>query len=263
MPLKAILDEETFQTLDPVMQAHYAKVDDEYRLQVEAVNGWSLDDVTGLKKVLQEAKADRKALREKLKGYDGLDVDAARDALAKIDEVANWTPADKVAEVVDRETKKLIEKHAAEVKAKEERETSLIGALDDLLIRSEAVSALAKHKGNEDLLLPIILANAVREEVEGKHFARVRDGDGNIRMTQKQGSHAPMEIAEFVESMTKDPRYQVAFEGSEATGSGFQNRKGGGGASGFTLSESDAADPQKYQAARKKAQEAGQTVQII
>ena len=263
MALKAIIDEETFNGLDSATKEHYSEADGQYRLQVEPVEGWNLDDIGGLKKVLQEVKAERKDLREKLKGFDGIDVEAARDALSKMDEVANWTPADKLAEVVERETKKLVDKHTGEMKSKDEREASLVRELDKLLIESQAVSALAKFKGNQDLLLPIILANSMREEVEGKHFARVRDEQGNILISQKTGSHGPMEIEEYVEAMTKDPRYQVAFEGSEATGSGFKKSAGTGSAGGYTISEADARDHKKYTAAREAATKAGQSVQIV
>jgi len=236
----------------------YTKTEDGYVLNVEAVKGWDVKPVEKLMAALGSERTTRAELEAKLKAMDGLDPRAARDALAKVKEWQDSPPEARAKAQADALLK--------EAQAKYQQETSkLRGQLERELVEAKAREALAKHKGNVELLLPHVKGRIKADlDSNGELQAYVVDAAGNkAHAMAKDGSMQPLSIEALVEGMRSQDGYAAAFQGTGASGAGMQTARGAGAAGGFTISESQArSDPRAYQAVRERAIAAGQQVQI-
>jgi hypothetical protein len=99
--MKAILSKDEFGTLAEHFRPEYiAQTDGSYKLKVEAVNGLSLEDVSGLRRSVEAARAERDEATTKLRIYDGLDVVKAKEAMTKLEELTK-DPDKKVDKLVE------------------------------------------------------------------------------------------------------------------------------------------------------------------
>lgn len=209
--------------------------DGKFVLKVEPVEGYALENVSGLKTTLGKEMTQRKALEKAQKAFEGLDPDKAREALSKYEEFANLDPAkeaDKIAHTkVEAIKAQLIEKHTADLTSKEDRIGKLSGAVDRLVRQAAATAAIAEAKGSVDLLLPHVLSHTrVKETETGDFVVEVVDKDGNTRIGNGQGD--PMDIKGLVSEMRQSDAYARAFDGDGHTGSGKQPDQTGGAKKG-------------------------------
>lgn len=226
MALKAML--ESLDGIDESLRSHYAEQDGKFVLDVEPVGTVALEDVGGLKSSLGKEREDRRKLERQLEAFKDIDPAKAREALEKVGEMADWTPEDKVREQIAAREKQLLEKHAKEIEARDSSVKHLTAQIEKHLVEAAATSALGKHKGNVELLLPHVKAHTrVEKDADGNFVARVVGPDGNVRVTMKQGSTDPMGIDEFVGSMRENPTFAPAFEGTGQSGSGASGQSGG------------------------------------
>jgi len=273
MAIKALVTSEEYVGMPAEMQAFYQPSptsDELYRLDVESVDGWGLDDTMGLKKVLAEVKDERTKLRSQLKdqreSLEGHDVADLLTRASKADEMQNWSPEDKVREQIALEVSKIKEKYDRDMGESKTRSDYLLGQLNTAMIKSEAASAIRAHGGSAELLLPIVEGRTKLEETDEGFQARVYGPDGVPLPTNKAGSHDPMGISEFVgEVLRTDERYAPAFSGAAATGSGAVSNNGRPVASKnpAVFSAQDMKDPAVYQAAREAAEKSGRPLQMI
>lgn len=202
-----------------------AGTEGKFVLKVDPVDGFALENVAGLKSTLGKEMTQRKALEKTVKAFEGLDADKAREALAKVEEFANLDPAadaDKIANgKVEAIKAQLLEKHAADLTARDTRITKLSEALDKRVRQAAATAALAEAKGSVELLLPHVLAHTrVKETEAGDFVVEVVDKDGNVRIGDSQG--APMDLKGLVAEMRKSDAYSRAFDGDGQSGGGKQ-----------------------------------------
>lgn len=232
---KAIVD--TLDGLPEPLAAEYeAQEDGRFRLKVEGSDGFELENVAGLKSGLEKERARRLALTEAAAKFEGIDPEAAREALARVEELRSVDPA-KQAEVLASEKIKGIEKQFAEQHSKAmtpvvaERD-SLKAQLTTLLVDQAASAAINAARGSVDLLLPHVLKYAKVSEVEPGRFAvQVLNDEGNARI--KDASGADFEIADLVAEMQENPKFQRAFEATGHTGAGRVPPSGQAGGAGF------------------------------
>lgn len=225
MALKAIVT--SLDGLPDSVATEYAKNDEDGRfyLQVDPVDGHALEDVAGLKNTLSGIQKERTEARERLKRFDGLDPDKAREDRARVEEMADWTPDDKVKQLMADQNKQVMEKHAAEMEAERAKSAKSREQLGKLLVQGEAHAALSRHKmakGGAELLMPHIVSQVklVANEA-GDLIPRVMSADGTERISLKPNSGAtPMGIEELVETMKDSDTFALAFAGSGASGSG-------------------------------------------
>jgi len=281
--LKAVVTQSEFDGLAGEVQSHYVKSEDgeSYQLGVVAVNGIELSNNQALKKALQTERTSAEKATKELKSlkesFGDLNPEAAREALAKMEEMANWNPDDKLKEAraqfekqlttkYEDEKNKLVKKYTADVEAtKKELETAST-QLEQVMIDSEIAKAVATEKGVLKLLAPVIKQNVrlIRND-DGTRHVRILEPDGTFRLSSKSGSTDPMSISEFVSEMKADETFARAFEGSGASGSGA-GATGNVGSStngAFRLSAIDARDPMKYRAAKANAEKAGKQLEIV
>ena len=272
MALKAIL--ESTEGVDDALMEHYVEGEDgKFRLDVESVGGWALEDVAGLKKSLAtERKGNREgsSLRKKYE-RDGemLDPGAAWDALEQLNELQDNPPADgddkiqKLTEQFTEKEKRAAEKFQRELEELRTANTALDQQLDNTLVETALLSAIGKHEGNAKWIMPEA-KKYVRPVVgpDGKKVLRVFEGDGvTERITSKSGSQDPMNAEEFIGTVLKtDPDFLDAFKGSGASGSGATGLDKTIRGSTHLISADDAKNPTKYRQAKERADKAGVTL---
>jgi hypothetical protein len=229
MAIRAIIDK--LDDAPEAIREHYAEQDGKFVLSVEPVNGYSLEDVSGLKSALGKERTTRETLERQVVAFKDLDPDKAREALAKLEELGNLDPAkeaDKIANTKFEAAKaQLLEKHAQEISQRDERNAKLSGAMDKLVRQAAATSAIAEAKGSVELLLPHVLAaTRVKETEDGDFIVEVVDAKGNVRIGDAKGS--PMDLKGLIAEMRGSDTYARAFDGDGQSGSGKTADQGGG-----------------------------------
>lgn len=228
MALKAILD--SIDDAPEPLREHYAERDGKFYLAVDAVGGYALEDVSGLKSALGKERTTREKLESSIKKFGDLDPDTVHSSLAKLAELDGIDPtkeADKIVQTkVEAAIKQLTGKHEAALTEKTSRIGFLEGAVADLLINASATAALAEAKGSVDLLLPHVRNAAKVKEVDGKFVVEVTDKDGNVLLDNKG---APISIKDYVAELRKSDTYARAFDGEGQSGSGTPAGGGTGG----------------------------------
>lgn len=230
MALKAIID--SVDGLPDGVKEHYSEQDDgKFVLSVDAVGGYALEDVSGLKASLGKERTERQKLEKTVVKFKDLDPEKAREALARLEEFENIDPekdADKIANKKFEAAKtQLLEKHGGELGERDKRIGSLETLVDKLARRQEAIAAIAEAKGSVDLLLPHVLNSTKSEITDDGVKVRVLQEDGSDRVN---GKGDPMSIGEFVADMKASDTFGRAFEASGHSGSGMH--AGGGGSGG-------------------------------
>lgn len=268
--LKALLTQELYDKLPEAEQSYYKEIEGKFVLQVQTVDGLELAEVTKMRKALQTERSDSEKAKQQLKVFEGIDPEAARDALLKVKEMDNWDPDKKL-----EEGRKQLEAKFAEDKAKLEK--SFTGKLEvanknnevisfqlqETMINSAATMAIAEAKGSVELLLPIVKSKTrMRQLEDGRFVAEVLDEDGTARLSPTAGSTAQMTISELVGELRSDEKFARAFDSSGASGSGAEGSELTS-SSGHKISASDALDTQKYQTAKEAAIKAGKELTIV
>jgi hypothetical protein len=132
--------------------------------------------------------------------------------------------------------------------------------LQRYLVGQQIASALAKHKGSEELLEPVV-SKHVKVLAEGDDYVvRVVDKDGNARSDGKGGW---LGVEEFIAELKRQPTYARAFESEATGGSGSvatgarrataTDLKGGGNKGELTANQKIAQGLAKGQAQRRSA----------
>ena len=217
MALKALLD--NLDGISEEIKKEYKQRDDgKHVLDVTSVDGLELAEVAKLQSALSKERENNRKAAEQLKAFEDLDPAKAREALKKVEEMATWTPEQKVKEQVEAVKASIIEAHGKEKTKLDEKLKKLTASLEDAMIVSVASQALAEQKGSVRLLMPHIRQQTRLRDADGKFIVEVMGSDGNPRLTGSDG-HA-MSINELVAEMKTQNDFASAFEGTGATGSG-------------------------------------------
>lgn len=261
-----------FEGLDEAGQGLYAKEADGkgYMLRINFNReGWGVEDVAGLKTVLQERKdklAKASASLERFEGLDPVQAKKDRELVTEFDN-KDWTKDDKVkAQIASRELA-LKTKFDLDVKALTETNGTLTTQLHKHLGSASAVSAITKHKGNVKLLLPHVAAlTRVEQNDAGEFVSRVINPDGSLRVSLQTGNTGLMDHDELLGLLAKQDEFLPAFEGTGQSGTGAHHSdsragRGAGGQKHF-LSLADQRDHGKYKAMKEQADKAGQVLTL-
>lgn len=234
MALKAVV--EKIEDLPEAIRGEYRPgtadegTEGKFVLSVEAVGGFSLENVEGLKSALGKERSTREKLERDVVRYKDLDPEKARAALAKLEEFEKIDPtkeADKIANQKFEAAKaQLLERHTGEIQQREERIGHLTKTVEGLLIDQVATAAIAEAKGSVELLLPHVRAHTRVKEVDGGFMVEVVDKDGNARIADAKGS--PMDIKGLVAEMRQSDTFGRAFEGTGNSGTGKMPGSGAG-----------------------------------
>ncbi len=229
MALKAIV--ESPEELPEGLEDHYRERDGKFLLQVEAVGGLALEDVSGLKSTLGKTKRGLEEAQRGLAKFGDLDPERVKSDLARLEELSRLDPeteADRIAEnkIKARESQ-LLEQHKKELDSLVQGQETLKGQLQKVLIDAAATKAIAENDGAIELLLPHVRAQARLKQLDGGDYAvEVVGPDGTPRIGDARG--APMTIDQLVEEMRSSKAYARAFDGSGQAGGGTPSSTGGG-----------------------------------
>jgi len=242
MAIKAII--EKLEDAPEALREHYrAGTKDEgaegkFVLGVEAVAGWNLEDVSGLKTALSRERTNAQTASTQLAKFvdhEGKPMDPGKvlQALEELGELKKLDPksqADQLANSKFESLKtQLLDTHKTELSAREERINKLTSTVSSLLIDSVATGAIAEAKGAVELLLPHVQRHTRVKETDGKFSVEVVDKDGNVRVNSKA---EPMTIAELITEMRGSDTFGRAFDAEGHTGGGKQPDNPGPGAGG-------------------------------
>jgi len=232
MAMKAILSADEFKSVGEAFKSEYKEADGKYVLDVVPVEGYALEDVTGLKTSLgAERTAKTRAEKALEKFKDIADPAAALAALTELEELKAIDPkkeADKLANTKFESAKsQLLQKHTGELQTRDDRIKQLTTAVEKLVIDSTAKSAIAEAKGSIELLLPHVRSATRVKEENGEFSVEVIDAQGNGRIANGKG--AAMTISDLIAEMKTSDTFGRAFEGDNISGSGKRPTNGGGG----------------------------------
>ena len=123
------------------------------------------------------------------------------------------------ASIKPEEVRAAIEKEYTDKLAEAEGKVkTMFGTLEKHLRDKDALAALAEHKGNAKLLMPVILAQTkVVQGDDGEYFTAVLNAKGEIRAGSDGG---PLPISKFVAELKEDKEYAAAFEATQSKGGG-------------------------------------------
>ncbi|HKX32090.1 MAG TPA: hypothetical protein VJ302_30670 [Blastocatellia bacterium] len=226
------------ESLDGVPEAlkgEYEQKDGKFYLKVDG----DADSVfPGLAAAKKQLLAEKKAVEDRLKAYEGIDPERARQLMTDAEKLE----ADKLKAKGDwdaRETQ-LKGQLAADLQKREQhfsgeaekwktREALLMGALEENLIGAQATAAIVAAGGSPELLLPHVIKLAKLFEEDGKFAARVVDEKGAPRIANVKGD--PFTMTHLVDELKANPVFGRAFAASPAGGSGApgQSRNNSGG----------------------------------
>lgn len=228
--LAATLDKDGFSKLDKSLQGFYKANGDSYALDVEGG-----EDVGGLKSALDKEKTTNKGhskqikdLQERLTAFDGLDAEAVRELLKKVDgdEEGKLLKEGKLDVVIQRRMAKANEAHETERKkwdtertSHQEAQSRLEQLIIDQAVTQAGLKSGAHAAGIEDALLrarPLFRVNAEKQVVQ-------LDGDGKP-ILGKDGK-TPVTPTEWIESMKETAPHWFTINGSGG-GAGGSREKG-------------------------------------
>lgn len=203
--------------------------------ELDAILAEKVGELDGLKRNTAEALREKKALAERLKAFDGLDVDKAKTALSKMEELeqqrlkgeGDWKSLEA----------QLLDKHGKETEKLTGRIGQLTKALEQKLVDAAASAEIAELKGSVKGLLPHVKPHIRMIEQDGEFLAVVVDGKGNPRIADAKGT--PMTIKDLVGEFKNDAELGRLFEGSGSSGGGASRSSGGAGGQPKVIAPSD------------------------
>jgi len=247
MPLKATLTEEQVNSLPAHLKPEY-KLDEKtktYRLDVEPVGGWALEDVGGLKTVLSERTERHKEAAARVAAYGDLTPEQAREAVEKLKALGDMGDKKKLDEMLAGVKTQFESKYNAEIATRDEQIAKLNRWAESTLVEAEAARLLSgavnpSLKGSYDLLIGVIRESVKVERTkvgDSEGFAvKIIDRKTGVPMlSQRQGNNGPMQLEEFLLTLRAQPAYAPAFAGSGSTGSGSAGSANGVG--GMSVAE--------------------------
>lgn len=229
--LKAIISQLT--DVDDGFRSHYRagtaaeNMEGKFILDVEAFEGFGLENVNGLKTALSTERSALQAEKQKTKDFEGLDPVEAKNAIAKVKDLGTLDPKKDldrlVQEKVDLQLGQINDLQTKELNARDAKIKARDALLTSTFQREAAVKEIAAQKGDVDLLLPHVLPSIAFDLEEGENGAltpktRVVDANGNTRIGSSAGSN--MTIAEHVAEMKKSDKFSKLFDGSGHNGTG-------------------------------------------
>lgn len=210
MALKAVVD--GIAALPEGLREHYREDEGgRYVLNVEPAEGYSLENIDGLKSALAKERTARERIETALKRFEGFDPAAEADRIAS-----------ERIRTLEEETAL---KHSREIEEAETRVKRLTREMERTLVEAAAVRAVAEARGAVDLLMPHIRGHTRLDEArDGTLKVVVVDDHGHPRLRDDRGT--PMDIGDLVAEMRLSKTFSRAFEGSGASGSGMPPQGG-------------------------------------
>ena len=220
---KAVYDK--LEDVPEALRDHFKQGEDgKFRPEVESVDGWALEDVSGLKGTLEKEMDNRK----------------------EAEQIA--------AKKLELQREELVKEHEKEKGTLEEKLQARTKQLQESLVDAVATTAITdpEVKGNPTLLLPHVKAQTrVVENDEGVLTVEIIDPQTKTpRLGDSKGT--PMTFEQLVAEMREKPEYAAAFEGSGQSGGGTPSDNRGGGNDSVTPDDVSEMSMEQYKKAREE-----------
>lgn len=241
MALKLVVD--SLNDIPEALRSLYKEDGGKFRLEVDGV-----EDSAGLKSALEKERASARAYEKQVKQWQSLgktpeEIGALLDEARKQDEKKALD-----AGQFEKLKQSLVEQHAAELKTRDARESSLRVAMEGQLIDGAAVRAISEAKGVPTLLLPHVKQYTKVVERDGQYQVVVVDAKGDPRINAKGDA---LSIADLVGEMRSSDVFGRAFDGTGAGGSGTRPNAGSPGSKTLSRSAFESYGPAEKLAAIK------------
>lgn len=218
------------ESLDDVREEHqdlYTESDGQFVLDVQPVDGYALEEVDGMKKVLEEVKAERSELRDKVSQMD-------KELKSKSQSVSELkaTQDEKAKEKIEELKKEMSELHQQEISEWQKKHDDLQSKYRKTRVHDELVRELGKAGPNGATkngidVLPRILSDKIELNENGDPYVVNEDGHARTGSGGKD-----MSISELVEE-TVD-QYPEFFNPNGSSGGGSEGSGGKAGGTGIT-----------------------------
>jgi hypothetical protein len=217
-------------TVPEAFRPAYAEKNGKFILNVTPAEGLVLENVSGLKSALDGERAAKEAAEAKLKPFNGLDPEAARNALTIAQQYGDVTPekarqlaadvarltaidpsveADKIAEEKVKRAKAAMEgtfatketEYKTQLDAYKASTEGLKGQLRGLLVTNQIKAELSKLNPVEgvDDAIELLAERSIRTvEKDGKFEVQVVDAAGNIRHKLDGSTLVPLTVSDLM-----------------------------------------------------------------
>lgn len=231
MPLNAVVTD--LSTLEESVRPLYTQKDGKFVLDVAPVDGFSLENVSGLRSALDAERSAKSAAEQKLKTFEGLDPAAARQAIATAQAYGEITPdqarqaladvtrlnaldpakeADKIAQAKIDAAKRGMEgafgqkenEWKGQIEALTDKTKGLTEQLRTLLVSNEIKASIARLKVVEGLedAAELLAEKSIRTvEKDGKFEVQVVDAQGNPRHKIEGTQAVLMTVADLMDEI--------------------------------------------------------------
>jgi hypothetical protein len=246
-------------TVDEGLRGFYKEADGKFVLQVAPVDGFALENITGLTNSLGAERNLKKTLEATVKQFEGIDPKLAREAIARVAEYGDLTPeqareakemadtlskldpkkdAERIAqEKIDAELGKVqklfdTEKSGltAQIEAFQGTVASLKGQLKTLLVTNQIKDGLAPLNPLDDArdVIQLLAEKYIQsDEVDGAYVVNVLDDEGKPRYVLKDGQAVPMSVGDLLAEI-KEKRPSL-FKADDKRGVGITPNTGSSG----------------------------------
>lgn len=249
-------------TVPAQFQSLYAQVDgkgDFTISQAPEVKG-AVEGLVGLGKALAAARRDADDLKKKkvdlspLKEFGEDPASIATTIQGQIKALQDQLAGEGKKKLDLEEMRKSMgDAHGKDKEAWAQKNAALQAQLFDLLVKKEAVSAVAAQKGDTAILMPFIERSVKVEQLEnGSMQVYVVDEHGNKRYS---GTGSLMTVAERVAEMKADKTYAKLFESETKGGGGAPPGGGAGRAKAGADDDADLTPTQKIAKGLAKGQQ--------
>lgn len=243
---------ESQEAVPEALRDHYTQHEDgKWRPEVEAANGWSFENVAGLKSALEKNQTEAQTATKELKKAQG-ELAKSQERITEL-ESSQGDDEKKRQEQIDEIKTRLRTEHEKET---EELRTTLQGReaqLQESLIEGAAIRAIndPEIKGKQALLLPLVKSRAKLEP----------DNDGNLRVVLYKedgktqllnGKAEPASFKDLLAEMRSQPEYGSAFGGDTIPGGDTPASTTPGSDGKLTPEQAGKLSPREYAKAREE-----------
>ncbi len=227
--LKATL--KTLEGVDDAVAGLYVAKNGIFILDVDPVDGISLEDVNGLRSALSRQTQRADEAEGSLKLFEGIDPKVAATAIKTAEKWKDFDPekdAEKLAsEKFETAKAQLVEHHATEIAKRDAIIAKGEKEIDGLTRHSSALAAIEKADGNPRGLMPEILRRTRNKRLDdGSRVVETLDAHGQP-LYAAGGANASLD--DLVGELKKDDDWAFAFKGTGHSGSGSPPQNGPGG----------------------------------
>jgi len=214
----------TLDGLDETTAKLYKADGERFVLDVQPVDGFVLENVTGLKSTVTNLRGQLDEANKLNKAWDAIDKTPAeaQEALTKVESMKDWTPEERVAEQIEAKTKEVASSKQAEIDALNVRFGITMASLEAATVKQALIDAATKANFVSPTLAPKLFRDSVKlQEKDGVFTAIVVNNQGEQRTSvQANGDIKAVSIEDYIAEQAKLPEYLPLIQGNPASGTG-------------------------------------------